>query len=195
MPDPPSETAPRRARPQPTRYLVGDRDQPPAPVAPLARETAITGGLMAAAALGTLAVAAPRAESPAQAGALWLTALGLVGLASLARCIGVVRPSAPGLRPHTAVERGRDTLRRAAVIVVPPIALALVAVFLSAEFGALMAGVAGGVGLSELWLCWRAMRVRRRGGVEVLRELGTSPFAPPRRPVYTRPVSASTEVT
>lgn len=99
-----------------------------------------------------------------------------------------VAAAAPGAR----VESTSDTLRRCLVGLV----LALLAVALVGAAGpglaAVLGGVVAAVGAVDL-LNDRWVRAREAStGEEIYRELGRSPFAPGRRPLYTRPRNEST---
>ena len=85
------------------------------------------------------------------------------------------------------VEPPSQTMRRTIVSMALPAIAVVAALALSAGLGAVLGGVLAGIGLVDL-ANLTALRRRQAAGREVVyRELGGSPFASGRRPLYTRP--------
>ncbi|HMM49753.1 MAG TPA: hypothetical protein PKE32_09125, partial [Miltoncostaeaceae bacterium] len=98
------------------------------------------------------------------------------------------RVPAPPASDMALRESTADTVRRTAVISAPALVVLIVALVVGAGLGALIAGVVVGSALGDL----RGGRLAAREERELWRELGAHPFSGPRRPIYTRPRSAST---
>ncbi len=98
----------------------------------------------------------------------------------------------PRIDPGTRVEGPSDTARRSLIHVLPAIAAVAVCTMVSPGVGVIVGGVVAAVGLIDLRNRSWAQEREREGGSEILRELGRSPFAAGRRPLYTRPRKAST---
>ncbi len=78
-------------------------------------------------------------------------------------------------------------MRRTIVAMALPMLAVLVSIALSAGLAAVLGGVVAGLGIVDL-ANLTALRRRQAAGREVVyRELGGSPFAGGRRPLYTRP--------
>ena len=173
---------------------------PPAPtarpIARLATELRITGVGQLAIGVAGLVVAAYTADvPPARILVPFLIVLALIGGLSIHNTRWLRSGATDGEAPGARVERASDTVRRSVV----GLALAVVAVALLGAFGPALAAVLGGVvaavGLVDLYN-HRWVRDREgRTGEALYRELGSSPFAPGRRPLYTRPRNDSTLAT
>ena len=127
---------------------------------------------------------------------LWVAvALGLVqarvGFTSIRRNV-----EEAGTAPAGAEEEpNARTVRRTATSLLVYLLAIVAAISVGRGLGGVVGGVAFGVGVVELvaarWVTGR----ERDDGAEMLRETPTSPFASGRRPIYTRPTSASTLAT
>lgn len=86
-----------------------------------------------------------------------------------------------------AVEPSGETVRRSLVILALPVVVLAILVGIAAPVAAVLGGVLVGAGAVDLRnLAW--VRERERAlGRGIYRELGRSPFAGGRRPLYTRP--------
>ena len=74
----------------------------------------------------------------------------------------------------------------------PAILAVAVCTAIAPGLGVIVGGVVAAVGLIDLRNRAWAQSREREDGTELLRELGRSPFATGRRPLYTRPRKAST---
>jgi hypothetical protein len=121
----------------------------------------------------------------------------IVGFAVAAILIGIV--SHVGTRflrtgerfPRAAdgvlIEHPAQTMRRTIVGMVLPMLVVIVLLAVSGGTGAVFGGVLAGIGIIDL-ANLAVLRRRQAAGREVVfRELGGSPFAGGRRPIYTRP--------
>jgi hypothetical protein len=98
-------------------------------------------------------------------------------------------PAAAAAEPEAA------TVRRIATGLVVYLAAVVAAILVGRGLGAIVGGVAAGVGLVDLFASrWVSAR-EREDAVTLLRETPSQPFASGRRPIYTRPVSATTLAT
>lgn len=94
--------------------------------------------------------------------------------------------------PDATVERPTGTVRRVAVSLGLPIIAVILVSLVDAELTAWVAGVPFGVGLVDLGTAGWVVRREQRTESRLYRELGRSPFASGRRPIYTVPRSAMT---
>jgi hypothetical protein len=164
------------------------------PVARLATELRLSGSGQAAIGFAGLLVAVFAGDvSPARAFVPFAVVMLLIGGLSWwsTRWMRDGRP-VPAKDPAARIEGPRDTLRRCLVGLV----LAVVAVGLVGAAGAGLAAVLGGVvaavGAVDL-INHRHVRAREEAtGEAIYRELGSSPFAAGRRPLYTLPLNEST---
>jgi hypothetical protein len=97
---------------------------------------------------------------------------------------------APAMPDGARLEPERRTVARTGVSLAVMLGLVLAAAVLGAGLAAPIGGVVFGVGAADLRTA-RWMRRRRQDGQQVLREVGGW-VAGGRRPVYTRPLRAST---
>lgn len=162
------------------------------PISPLRRELGHLGAAQLALGAAGLVASLVVIDEPLRAVLLFAVAAGVIGAATALRAGWIARAPAPPAPAGAALESAGDTLRRTIVTTVPALVLLVAAVAVGGGLGALMAGVLAGSGAGEL----RGVRLAdRRAGVEggdLWRELGPHPFSGPRRPLYTRPRSAST---
>lgn len=162
------------------------------PVAPLARELRnVGGGLLAVGAAG-LAASLAVIDGPLRALLLFAVAAAVVSAAGVVRGGWIDEAAAPAVLPGATFERPRDTAQRTAVIVLPACVLIGACLPVAAGLAALIAGVVAGTGVGDLAGVRRVRRREEASGAALYRELGGHPFAGPRRPLYTRPRSAST---
>lgn len=85
------------------------------------------------------------------------------------------------------IEHPAQTMRRTIVAMALPTLAVIILLALSGGIGAVFGGVLAGIGIIDL-ANLAALRRRQEAGREVVfRELGGSPFAGGRRPLYTRP--------
>jgi hypothetical protein len=99
---------------------------------------------------------------------------------------------APPVDPAATLEEPSHTTRRSVIGMVPAIAAVAVCSVIAPGLGVVVGGVVAAVGLVDLRNRAWAQRREREEGAELVRELGRSPFATGRRPLYTRPRKAST---
>ncbi len=94
----------------------------------------------------------------------------------------------PDAAQDARVEAPRLTVRRVLISLVLPLIAVGVAAALGPGLAVVMGGVVAGVGAGDI-RNFRWVRERERDGGDVLfRELGGSPFAGGKRPLYTRPM-------
>lgn len=149
------------------------------------------GGLLTVGATG-LAASLVLIDGPLRALLLFAVSGTVVGVTGALRGGWIDDETAPSVPPGTAVEGRRDTIQRTLVILLPACALIVACLPLAVGLAALIAGVVAGTGVGDLAGARRAQRRERDTGATLYRELGGHPFAGPRRPLYTRPRSAST---
>jgi hypothetical protein len=102
------------------------------------------------------------------------------------------RDDLPPVEPAATVEQPSDTTRRSLIGMAPAILAVLICTLIAPGLAVILGGVVAGVGLIDLRNRAWAQAREREDGVELLRQLGRSPFAAGRRPVYTRPRNART---
>lgn len=165
---------------------------PARPIAPLRRELAYAGAAQAGLGAAGLVASMVVIDEPLRAVLLFSVAAAVIGGASALRAGWITGAPAPPAPPGAHAESAADTLRRTVVVAVPALALVVASLAVGGGLGALVAGVVAGSGAGEI----RGARLAERRGTapegELWRELGPHPFAAPRRPLYTRPRSAST---
>ncbi len=98
----------------------------------------------------------------------------------------------PPVDPAARVEEPSDTTRRSLVHVLPAVLAVVVCTIISPGLGVIVGGVVAAVGLIDLRNRVWAQEREREADAQLMRELGRSPFATGRRPLYTRPRKAST---
>ena len=166
------------------------------PVARLERELRTTGiGQLAIGAAGLVIALTARDVSPAQGIVPFVVVLAVVGGLSWYATRWLRVAEVPAVSPEAPVEPHGLTVRRCAL----GLALALVAVAaataMAGGLGAVLGGVVAAVGAVDLLnRRWVRAREEETGG-QIVRELGRSPFAGGRRPLYTRPRNESTLAT
>ena len=94
-------------------------------------------------------------------------------------------PAAPDAAP---VEPSGLTVRRVLVGLSLPLVAVVASIALSAGLAAVLGGVVAGIGAIDLLTLSAVRRRQGRTGGVLYRELGGSPFAGGRRPLYTRPI-------
>ena len=158
------------------------------PIARLDIELRASGTLALAIGAAGLVGALGRGSDPARAvlafvvAAAILAAISTVGTRFL-RSSDRLPPAAQGV----LVEPPSQTMRRTVVAMTLPMVAVLALIALSGGVAAVIGGVVAGIGLVDL-ANLTALRRRQAAGREVIyRELGGSPFAGGRRPLYTRP--------
>ncbi|MGD9694526.1 MAG: hypothetical protein AB7V42_02565 [Thermoleophilia bacterium] len=163
------------------------------PIAPLALELRTTGvGQLVIGAIG-LVVALIR-DDVAPARAIIPFVATFVALAAVSSFSSKwLRSGETGPASEEArVEIRSETIRRCSISLLIGAAAVGAGIAAGGGLSAVLGGVLCGVGLVDL-LNLRSVRARERAdGTEVFRELGASPFAGGRRPLYTRPRNAST---
>ena len=147
---------------------------------------------MLAVAAGGLAASLVLIDGPLRALVLFAVSTAVVGLTGALRGGWIDEAAAPAVPPGTPVEGRRDTVQRTLVILLPACALIAACLPLAVGLAALIAGVVAGTGIGDLAGARRARRREAAAATTLYRELGGHPFAGPRRPLYTRPRSAST---
>jgi hypothetical protein len=163
------------------------------PIARLVTELRITGvGQLAIGVAGLLVPIYASDVSPVRMIVPFVIVVLLIGGLSLYNTAWLRRDESQGAAPGARVESPSDTLRRSLV----SLALAVVAVSVVGAFGpplaAVLGGVVAGVGAVDLYNHRHTRAREARTGETVFRELGRSPFAAGRRPIYTRPRNDST---
>jgi hypothetical protein len=166
---------------------------PVTPVARLVTELGVTGVGQLALGLAVLAVGLTSADiDPVRV----LVPFAVVFLVMCALSVYVSRwmrqAPAPPVDPAAALEEPSDTTRRSLIGLLPAIVAVSVCTIVAPGLGVIVGGVVAAVGLIDLRNRAWAQGREREGGVEMLRELGRSPVATGRRPLYTRPRKAST---
>jgi hypothetical protein len=131
-------------------------------------------------------------DEPVRALVLFAVSAALVGGASVVRAGWIARAPASPAPPGVGEESAADTRRRTVVVAAPALVLMVAALVVGGGLGALVAGVIAGSGAGELRGARLTGRREAAEGLDLWRELGAHPFAGPRRPLYTRPRSAST---
>lgn len=164
----------------------------PRPVAPLVRELHFAGGGLLVVGLGGLVSSLLLIDGPLRALLLFAVSGTTLGVTGALRCGWIDEVTAVAVPPGAALERRRDTVQRTAVILLPACVLIAACLPLAVGLAALIAGVVAGTGVGDLAGARRARRREQATGSVLYRELGGHPFAGPRRPLYTRPRSAST---
>lgn len=162
------------------------------PVAPLVRELRCIGGGLLAVGAGGLAASLVLIDGPLRALLLFAVSGTAVGVTAALRGGWIDEETAPTVPPGTAVEGRRDTVQRTLVVLLPACVLVAACLPLAVGLAALISGVVAGTGVGDLAGARRARRRQLGTGATLYRELGGHPFAGPRRPLYTRPRSAST---
>lgn len=163
------------------------------PVARLATELGITGvGQLAIGVAGLLVTLVGSDVEPVRALVPFAVVVAVVGGLSIYNTRWMRDAATPPADPGATVEPSSGTMRRCLVGLV----LALVAVGLVGAAGAGLAAVLGGVvaavgGVDLINRRWVREREDATGDA-LYRELGRSPFAAGRRPLYTRPLNDST---
>jgi hypothetical protein len=167
---------------------------PPAtPVARLVTELGVTGVVQLALGLGVLAVGVTATDiDAARILVPFAVVFAVVCGLSLHQSRWLRQAAAPPVDPGAPVEESSDTTRRSLVHILPAIVAVAVCTLISPGVGVIVGGVVAAVGLIDLRNRAWARERERDGGAEILGELGRSPFATGRRPLYTRPRKAST---
>ena len=166
---------------------------PVTPVARLVTELSVTGVGQLALGLAVLAVGLTSADiDPARVlvpfAVVFLVMCGL----SVYQSRWLRQAPAPPVDPAARLEEPSDTTRRSIVGILPAIVAVSVCTIIAPALGVIVAGVVAAVGVIDLRnRAWAQDREREEGS-ELLRELGRSPFATGKRPLYTRPRKAST---
>jgi hypothetical protein len=169
------------------------------PLARLATELRVTGIGNLSVGVAGLAGAMLRGLEPGRAVVPFLVVAAALSLAQTIIGFGWIRRAVGSAdkvpKKNAAFEEERRTLLRRCLV--PLVSAVVIGVALGVEplFASIVGGAAAGVGAtdlrSSLWLgTWE-----RESGVEVWREAVTSPVAGGRRPLYTRPLRASTLAT
>ena len=166
---------------------------PVTPVARLVTELSVTGVGQLALGLAVLAVGLTAADiEPARVlvpfAVVFLVMCGL----SVYQTRWLRQAPAPPVDPDARLEEPSDTTRRSIIGILPAIVAVSVCTIIAPTLGVIVAGVVAAVGVIDLRnRAWAQDREREEGS-ELLRELGRSPFATGKRPLYTRPRKAST---
>ncbi len=117
----------------------------------------------------------------------FVVAFAAVGGFSLYNSRWLPRAPRPAASAGTRVEEARLTVRRVLISLVLPLIAVAVAAALGPGLAVVMGGVVAGVGAVDI-RNFRWVRERERAGDDLIfRELGGSPFAGGKRPLYTRP--------
>jgi hypothetical protein len=122
----------------------------------------------------------------------------LIALGVTAASFGTIRKaaeSAPAAPVDAEIEDGDRTARRLSLPLLVVAGAVAISVGIAGALGALVGGVAAGIGIVELVAARWSVRYASRQGVELLREARVFLLATARRPIYTRPTSASTLAT
>jgi hypothetical protein len=158
------------------------------PIARLDLELQVSGTLMLAIGAAGLFGALGRGSDPARAIlAFAVAAAVLAAMSAVATRFVRSKDRLPPAAQGVLVEPPSQTMRRSIVAATLPMLAVLALIAISGGVAAAIGGVAAGVGLVDL-ANLTALRRRQAAGREVIyRELGGSPFAGGRRPLYTRP--------
>ena len=162
---------------------------PGRPIARLALELRLTGSGLLGLGVACLVVAAATGDIAAVRLVVpFVVALAAVGGFSLYNSRWLRAAPRPAVRDRVRVEEPSHTTRRVLVSLVLPLIAVGVAVALGPGLAVVMGGVVAGVGAVDV-RNFRWVRERERAeGAEIYRELGGSPFAGGKRPLYTRPM-------
>jgi hypothetical protein len=162
---------------------------PGRPIARLALELRLTGSGLVALGIACLIVAAASGDiGLARLAVPFLVAFAAVGGFSLYNSRWMRSAARPDAAPGARVEAPRLTMRRVLVSLVLPLIAVGVAAALGPGLAVVMGGVVAGVGAVDIRnFRWVRERERHEGDV-LFRELGGSPFAGGKRPLYTRPM-------
>lgn len=158
------------------------------PIARLDVELRASGTLSLAVGAAGLFAALGRGTDAARAVVAFLvvTAI-LAAISTVATRFLRSRDRLPAPAQGVLVEPPSQTMRRTVVSMALPAVAVLASIALSAGLAAVLGGVLVGIGIVDL-ANLAALRRRQAAGREVVyRELGGSPFAGGRRPLYTRP--------
>lgn len=166
------------------------------PVARLELELRTTGvGQLAIGVAGLVVALTARDVSPAQGLVPFVIVMALVGGLSHYATRWIRSAETPSVSPSAQVEERRLTLRRCVLGLTFALLAVAAATAVAGGLGAVLGGVVASVGAVDL-LNLRWLRGREEEtGRQILRELGRSPFAGGRRPLYTRPRNESTLAT
>src|SRR5204862_1176137 len=160
-------------------------------------ELVVTGTGQVVMGLGGLAGALARGVEVGRALVPFAIGLG-VSLAVTGGSFGTIRKSArsaPAAPADAEVEDGDRTARRLSLPLLVVAGAVAISVGIAGALGALVGGVAAGIGTVELVAARWSARHASHEGVELLREARVFLLATARRPIYTRPTSASTLAT
>jgi hypothetical protein len=162
---------------------------PGRPIARLALELRITGSGLLALGVALLIVAAASGDvGPARLAVPFVVAFVAVGGFSLYNSRWLRAAPRPAPAAGVRIEEPRLTVRRMLISLILPLIAVGVAAALGPGLAVVMGGVVAGVGAVDM-RNFRWLRERERAeGAEVFRELGGSPFAGGKRPLYTRPM-------
>jgi Na+/H+ antiporter NhaD/arsenite permease-like protein len=161
---------------------------PVRPIARLAWELRTTGAVQLALGLACLIVALTSGDiSAGRAVVPFVVVLVVVGALSHHNTGWMRRAQPAPADPRARVEERSLTLRRSLVGCLLAVVAVVIAVTVGPQFGGVLGGVVAGVGAVDLrnylWVTGR----ERSTGHAIFRELGPSPFAGGRRPLYTLP--------
>lgn len=162
---------------------------PGRPIARLALELRVTGSGLLALGVACLIVAAASGDvEPARLGVPFAVAFLAVGAFSLQNSRWLRAAARPGAEAGIRIEERGHTVRRLLVSLILPLIAVAVAAALGPGLAVVMGGVVAAVGAVDI-RNFRWVRDRERAeGDEIFRELGGSPFAGGKRPLYTRPM-------
>jgi hypothetical protein len=168
------------------------------PLARLATELMTSGVGYIVLGLAGLVGSLARGTSPGRALVPFVVVAAAMALVQTRAGFAWIRRNVEGADPAPAEadeEAGGRTVRRTATSLLIYLVAIVAAVAVGRGLGAIVGGVAAGVGAIELvaarWVTGR----ERDEGVALLRETPSSPFGSGRRSIYTRPTSASTLAT
>lgn len=158
------------------------------PIARLAWELRTTGSVQVALGLVCLAVALTSGDvAVGRAIVPFVVVLVVVGALSHRNTAWMRRAEPAAADPRARVEERSLTLRRSLVGCLLAVIAVIVAVTVGPQLGGVLGGVVAAVGAVDLRnYLWVAGRERSTGRA-IFRELGGSPFAAGRRPLYTLP--------
>jgi hypothetical protein len=166
---------------------------PVTPVARLARELGVTGVGQLAVGLAVLTVGLTTADiDPARVLVPFAVVFLVVAGLSVFQSRWMRDAPTPPADPAATVEEPSDTTRRSLIGILPAILAVAVCSIVAPGLGVIVGGVVAAVGLIDLRNRAWAQAREREEGAELVRELGRSPFASGRRPLYTLPRKAST---
>ena len=161
---------------------------PGRPIARLALELRITGSFLVALGVACLLVAATVGIAPVRLIVPFAVAFVAVGAFSLRNSRWLRAAPRPAAVNGVRIEERSHTARRVLVSLVLPLIAVGVAASLGPGLAVVMGAIVAGVGAVDIRNFLWVRELERSEGDEIFRELGSSPFAGGKRPLYTRPM-------